>query len=100
MVDMEKRSAIGSASMLSPTRRWAFKKPPPASMRSVGGGKGALLEIAEYCCFDVKVTRLVHEHGCRHKELFFHDRFAQKQRVEIDWAHLDGEDAPTAGDAF
>jgi hypothetical protein len=51
--------------------------------------EGRLLEIAEYCCFDVKVTRLVHEHGCRHKELFFHDRFAQRQRVEIDWAHLD-----------
>jgi hypothetical protein len=47
------------------------------------------MEIAEYCCFDVKVTRLVHEHGCRHKELFFHDRFAQKQRLQIDWAHLD-----------
>ena len=51
--------------------------------------EGRVLEIAEYCCFDVKVTRLVHEHGCRHKELFFHDRFAQKQRVEIDWAHLE-----------
>jgi len=51
--------------------------------------EGRVLEIAEYCCFDVKVTKLVHEHGCRHKELFFHDRFAQKQRVEIDWAHLD-----------
>jgi len=51
--------------------------------------EGRILEIAEYCCFDVKVTRLVHEHGCRHKELFFRDRFAQKQRVEIDWAHLE-----------
>jgi len=51
--------------------------------------EGRVLEIAEYCCFDVKVTKLVHEHGCRHKELFFHDRFAQKQRVEIDWAHLE-----------
>ncbi len=50
--------------------------------------EGRMLEIAEYCCFDVKVTRLVHEHGCRHKELFFHDRFARKQRVEVDWAHL------------
>jgi hypothetical protein len=39
----------------------------------------------------VKVTKLVHEHGCRHKELFFHDRFAQRQRVEIDWKHLDAE---------
>ena len=51
--------------------------------------EGRLLEIAEYCCFDVKVTKLVHEHGCRHKELFFQDRFAQRQRVEIDWCHLD-----------
>ena len=51
--------------------------------------EGRIMEIAEYCCFDVKVTRLVHEHGCRHKELFFHDRFARKQRVEIDWAHLE-----------
>jgi DEAD/DEAH box helicase domain-containing protein len=51
--------------------------------------EGRLCEIAEYCCFDVKVTRLVHEHGCLHKELFFHDRFAQRQRVEIDWSHLE-----------
>jgi DEAD/DEAH box helicase domain-containing protein len=51
--------------------------------------EGRILEIAEYCCFDVKVMRLVHEHGCRHKELFFHDRFAQRHRLEIDWAHLD-----------
>ncbi len=51
--------------------------------------EGRLMEIAEYCCFDVKVTKLVHEHGCRHKELFFTDRFAQRQRVEIDWCHLD-----------
>ena len=51
--------------------------------------EGRLLEIAEYCCFDVKVTRLIHEHGCQHKELFFHDRFAQRQRVALDWTHLD-----------
>ncbi len=51
--------------------------------------EGRLLDIAEYCCFDVKVTRLIHEHGCQHKELFFHDRFAQRQRVALDWTHLD-----------
>jgi DEAD/DEAH box helicase domain-containing protein len=62
--------------------------------------EGRILEIAEYCCFDVKVTRLVHEHGCRHKELFFHDRFAQRQRIEIDWAHLELEPAcPQAGES-
>ncbi len=51
--------------------------------------EGRLLDIAEYCCFDVKVTRLLHEHGCKHKELYFHDRFAQRQRVTLDWCHLD-----------
>src|SRR5256886_11184674 len=42
--------------------------------------EGRILEIAEYCCFDVKVTRLVHEHRCRHKELVFPHRFAPKPR--------------------
>ncbi len=51
--------------------------------------EGRVMEIAEYCCFDVKVTKLVHEHGCQHKELFYTDRFAQRQRVTIDWCHLD-----------
>jgi DEAD/DEAH box helicase domain-containing protein len=44
------------------------------------------MEIAEYCCFDVKVTRLVHEHGARHRELFYTDRFGRRQRLEVDWA--------------
>src|SRR3954471_19132198 len=55
--------------------------------------EGRLIEIAEYCCFDVKVTRLVHEHGGPPQGLFFNDRFAQRQRVDIDWAHLELEPA-------
>ena len=51
--------------------------------------EGRLLEIAEYCCFDVKVTRLIHEHGCQHKELFFNDCFEPRQRVALDWAQHD-----------
>lgn len=47
--------------------------------------EGKLLEIAEYCCFDVKVTRMVHEHGARSGELFFTDRFGRKQRLEVEW---------------
>ena len=47
--------------------------------------EGKILEIAEYCCFDVKVTRLVHEYGRDQKRLFFLDRFQQKRQVEIDW---------------
>ena len=48
--------------------------------------EGKVMEIAKYCCFDVKVTRLVHEHGARHGELFYSDRFGRKQRMEINWA--------------
>ncbi|MBE2203261.1 MAG: ribonuclease H-like domain-containing protein [Chthoniobacterales bacterium] len=47
--------------------------------------EGRLMEIAEYCCFDVKVTKLVHEYGAANKELFFHNRFGQKQRLEVEW---------------
>jgi RNase_H superfamily len=47
--------------------------------------EGKVMEIAKYCCFDVKVTRLVHEHGLQHGELFYSDRFGRKQRVEINW---------------
>lgn len=47
--------------------------------------EGRVLEIAEYCCFDVKVTRLVHEHGRDQKHLLFHDRFQQKRRVDVEW---------------
>ena len=32
------------------------------------------MDIAKYCCFDVKVTRLVHEHGVRNGKLFYSDR--------------------------
>jgi len=44
-----------------------------------------LMEVAEYCCFDVKVTKLVHEHGLEHRQLFYTDKFSRKQRVEIAW---------------
>ena len=47
--------------------------------------EGELLKIAEYCCFDVKVTRLVHEFGREHRYLHYLDRFQQKKRVEVNW---------------
>ena len=36
------------------------------------------LKIAEYCCFDVKITKLVHEYGCAHQEVFYHNKFGTK----------------------
>ncbi len=47
--------------------------------------EGKLLEIAEYCCFDVKVTKLVHEHGRDAKHLYYNDRFGQRRKIEIGW---------------
>jgi hypothetical protein len=42
-----------------------------------------LFDIAQYCCFDVKVTRLVHEHVLQHRELFYTDKFNRKQRIGV-----------------
>jgi DEAD/DEAH box helicase domain-containing protein len=48
--------------------------------------QGRKLDVARYCCFDVKVTRLVHEHGMANGEVFYHDRLGRKQRVGVDWS--------------
>jgi RNase_H superfamily len=46
---------------------------------------GRLLEIAEYCCYDVKLTKLVHEHGCRHRQIHYANRFGKKMTVPVNW---------------
>jgi DEAD/DEAH box helicase domain-containing protein len=48
--------------------------------------EGKILEIAKYCCFDVKVTRLIHEYGAANKKIFFNDRFGRKNCLEVDWS--------------
>jgi hypothetical protein len=48
--------------------------------------EGKLKEIAEYCCYDVKCTKLVHEYGIAHKKLHFSDRFQQKRSVPVEWS--------------
>ncbi len=47
--------------------------------------EGKLVEIAEYCCFDVKITKMVHEYGAAQKQLFFHDKFGKKISVNVGW---------------
>jgi DEAD/DEAH box helicase domain-containing protein len=47
--------------------------------------EGKMLEIAEYCCFDVKCTKLVHEYGVEHRQLFYVDRFKQRKSVPVTW---------------
>jgi hypothetical protein len=48
--------------------------------------EGRLLEIAEYCCFDVKCTKLVHEHGASHRQLQYVDKFRNKKTVAVQWS--------------
>jgi len=46
---------------------------------------GRLAEIAEYCCYDVKLTKLVHEHGRHHRQLHYANRFGKKMTVPVSW---------------
>jgi DEAD/DEAH box helicase domain-containing protein len=47
--------------------------------------EGRLLEIAEYCCYDVKITRMVHEFGVAHRRLHYNDRYGKKLSVPVAW---------------
>jgi DEAD/DEAH box helicase domain-containing protein len=47
--------------------------------------EGRILEIAEYCCFDVKITKALHEYGQRHGEVSYIDRLGQKRAVKVKW---------------
>lgn len=47
--------------------------------------EGKLLEIAEYCCYDVKITKLVHEYGRHHQEVHFTNRVGGKITASVKW---------------
>jgi RNase_H superfamily len=47
--------------------------------------QGKLAEIAEYCCYDVKVTKCIHEFGRDNGYVKYHDRNNREQRVEVQW---------------
>ncbi len=47
--------------------------------------EGKMMEIAEYCCFDVKLTRMVHEFGVQHGQIFFTNRFGKQIGVPVQW---------------
>ncbi len=48
--------------------------------------EGKLLEIAEYCCYDVKITRLIHEYGAAHKRLHYTNKYGKKLSVAVNWS--------------
>jgi DEAD/DEAH box helicase domain-containing protein len=47
--------------------------------------QGKLAEIAEYCLFDVKITKMVHEYGAAYNYLYYTNKFGNKLKVEINW---------------
>ncbi len=48
--------------------------------------EGKVKEIAEYCCFDVKVTWKVHAYGAEHGRVKYIGRHSpEPQEVEVDW---------------
>lgn len=49
------------------------------------GSNEPLMKIAEYCAFDVKVTKCVHEFGVQHGLIRYHDRGGQLQEVGVKW---------------
>lgn len=44
-----------------------------------------MLNIAEYCCYDVKVTKEVHEYGMEHGVVKYADRNGNELEVEASW---------------
>ena len=44
-----------------------------------------MLNIAEYCCYDVKVTKEVHEYGMKHGLVKYADRNGNEQEVVASW---------------
>lgn len=85
MVDLEAK--IGFRPSLDMVAKATLQAPKSADgLQALRWWKeGKLLEIAEYCCFDVKITKEVHEYGHAHGEVFYNDRLGRKQAVKIKW---------------
>ena len=49
------------------------------------GDFAPLRKIAEYCAFDVKVTKCVHEYAMQHGILKYKDKSGRNAEVAVDW---------------
>lgn len=47
--------------------------------------EGKLIEIAEYCCYDVKITKLLHEFGKKYKKVYYVDKFGHRLEIPVNW---------------
>lgn len=44
-----------------------------------------VMKIAEYCAFDVKVTKAVHEYGVEHGKILYQDRGGMQTECAVTW---------------
>ena len=50
------------------------------------GNNEPMMKIAEYCCYDVKYTKEVHEYGMTHGHVKYNDRQGNIAQCEVDWS--------------
>jgi len=84
MVDLEK--ILGHRLSLEAVAKATINAPKIADgLQALKWWKeGRIMDIAEYCCFDVKITKELHEFG-RRGEVFYIDRLGQKRSVKVKW---------------
>jgi DEAD/DEAH box helicase domain-containing protein len=48
--------------------------------------EGRILEIAEYCCYDVKATKLLHEYGVEHGNIYYQNTTTfRREPIKVEW---------------
>jgi DEAD/DEAH box helicase domain-containing protein len=67
------------------TATFGFEKTADGMQALTWFKEGRLLDIAEYCCYDVKLTKLVHEYGQQHKQVSYNNKFGRKLSVAVNW---------------
>ncbi|MGA2603695.1 MAG: ribonuclease H-like domain-containing protein [Verrucomicrobiia bacterium] len=85
MVDLEQK--LGHRLSLDSLAKATLNAPKIADgMQALRWWKeGRIVDIAEYCCFDVKITKELHEYGRQHGEVSYIDRLGQKRSVKVKW---------------
>ena len=48
--------------------------------------QGKIMEIAEYCAYDVKVTKCIHEYGVEHGHVKYVDRNRREMSIPVTWS--------------
>ena len=49
------------------------------------GDAQKLLDIARYCCYDVKVTMEVYKFGAENGYVIYENKKGEPEKIEVDW---------------